>query len=239
MKCSQCGSDVAPGATACANCGAPQPTYAPQGGADPYAPQGGGNPYGAQGGGNPYGAQGGGNAGPGGWPQQPGMPGAPAPASFNFDAGRWTRADQITGGASLLLLISLFLPWYTISVSAQGLNIVGLAQHISFSGTRGHGYLWIVFFISLIILAFLVMQAGYQRLPFTLPVPPERVLLGLTGLNLLLVLLAFLVKTGTESAGGISVSVGWGFGAFLGVICAIAAFVPLVLPMARQRAAAR
>jgi hypothetical protein len=213
MKCSQCGSDVAAGAVACPNCGAAQPTYAPQGGANP---------------------------GPGGWPQQPGMPGAPAPASFNFDAGRWTRAQQITGGASLLLLISLFLPWFTASISTKGLGLgAGISDSVSVSGTGGHGYLWIVFLISLAILAFLVVQAGFARFPVSLPVTPERLLLGLTGLNLLLVLLAFLIKPGTGDTGGIAVSVGWGFGAFVGLICAIAAFVPLVLPMARERAAVR
>ena len=29
-----------------------------------------------------------------------------------FDARRWTFADRITGGATLVLLISLFLPWF-------------------------------------------------------------------------------------------------------------------------------
>jgi hypothetical protein len=222
MKCSQCGSDVAPGAAACPNCGAPQPTYAQQGGANPYATQAGGNP------------------GPGGWPQQPGMPGPPAPAAFNFDAGRWTRAEQITGGASLLLLISLFLPWFTASINAKGLGLgAGISDSVSVSGTGGHGYLWIVFIVSLAILAFLVIQAGFAKFPVSLPVTPERLLLGLTGLNLLLVLLAFVFKPGTGDTGGFSVSVGWGFGAFVGLICAIAAFVPLVLPMARERAAAR
>jgi hypothetical protein len=222
MKCSQCGSDVAPGAAACPNCGAAQPTYAAQGGANPYATQGGAN------------------QGPGGWPQQPGMPGAPAPSSFSFDAGRWTRAEQITGGASLLLLISLFLPWFTASINTKGLGLgAGISDSVSVSGTGGHGYLWLVFIISLAILAFLVIQAGFAQAPFSLPVTPQRLLLGLTGLNLLLVLLAFLIKPGTGDTGGISVSVGWGFGAFVGLICAIAAFVPLVMPMARERAAAR
>ncbi len=32
--------------------------------------------------------------------------------AFAFDARRWTLADQITGGATLVLLVSLFLPWF-------------------------------------------------------------------------------------------------------------------------------
>ena len=129
--------------------------------------------------------------------------------------------------ASLLLLISLFLPWYTVSAGPIS---------ASASGTTGHGYLWIVFILSLVVIGFLVVQAGFQTLPFSLPVSPARLLLGLTGLNLLLVLIAFLFKPGTGD-GFVSISVGWGFGAFLGLICAIVAVVPLALPLVRARTA--
>jgi hypothetical protein len=157
-------------------------------------------------------------------PPQP----AAAPA-FNFDAKRWTRDDQIVGGASLLLLISLFLPWYTYSA--------GLFSG-SVSGTTGHGYLWIVFILALAVVAYLIVQAGFQTLPFHLPFSPAQLLLGLTGINLLLVIIAFLLKPGTGSGFG-DISVGWGFGAFVGLICAIAAVVPLALPFVRARNASR
>ncbi len=199
MICSQCGSNVAAGSAACSNCGARQP----------------------------------GNAGHGTGPQHAaGASGTSAAATapvFSFDAKRWSRDDQIVGVASLLLLISLFLPWYTVSAGPIS---------ASASGTTGHGYLWIVFIIALAVVAFLILQAGFQSLPFNLPVSPARLLLGLTGINLLLVLLAFLFKPGTGD-GFVNISVGWGFGAFLGLICAIVAVVPLALPMLRARTAAR
>jgi hypothetical protein len=216
MICSQCGSNIAAGSAACPNCGAQQPGNVSQG-------AGAHNPAGASGAYNQPGPSGGYNpAGPSGTPE------APAPA-FNFDAKRWSRDDQIVGVASLLLLISLFLPWYTVSFGPES---------ASASGTTGHGYLWIVFVIALAIVAFLIVQAGFQTLPFNLPFSPARLLLGLTGINLLLVLIAFLFKPGTGDA-LVNVSVGWGFGAFLGLICAIAAVVPLALPLVRARTASR
>jgi hypothetical protein len=211
MICSQCGANIAAGSAACPNCGAQQPGNVSQGAGRGHPPAGAG--------------------------------GAPAasmasPAfNFDFDAKRWTRDDQIVGGASLLLLISLFLPWYTVSapsVSILGRQVGGGSA--SASGTTGHGYLWIVFILALAIVAFMVIKAGFEKLPFDLPVSPAQLLLAVTGLNLLLVLIAFLLKPSTGIA---ELSVGWGFGAFVGLICAIAAVAPLALPLIRTRVAAR
>ncbi len=37
--------------------------------------------------------------------------------AFRFDAARWTTADRIAGGATVVLFISLFLPWFPVSAS--------------------------------------------------------------------------------------------------------------------------
>jgi hypothetical protein len=211
MICSQCGSNIAAGSAACPNCGAQQPGNVSQG-AGTYPPPG-----------------------PAGTRRAPAA--ATAGPAFDFDAKRWTRDEQIVGGASLLLLISLFLPWYTVSapaVSILGKQVGGGSA--SASGTTGHGYLWIVFILALAIVAYMVIKAGFETLPFNLPVGPTALLLVLTGINLLLVLIAFLIKPGTGV--GFELSVGWGFGAFVGLICAIAAVLPLAVPMIRARTAA-
>jgi hypothetical protein len=175
----------------------------------------------------------------GGWGPAPTYGGAPAPQSsgFNFDISRWQRAEQITGAASLLLIISLFLPWFTASVSS---TIAGhtISDSASASGTTAHGYLWLVFFVALAVLAVLIIQAGFTQFPVSLPFGVPQLLIGLTGVNLLLVLVAFIFKPGTGGVdtSGLSVSIGWSFGAFLALICAIAAFVPLVLPATRPQA---
>jgi hypothetical protein len=221
MVCSNCGSEVAAGSPTCARCGAPQPANVAPGSQ-------------AQGYQNPA------NQPAGGWgppPTMGGAPQAPQPASgFNFDISRWQRAEQITGAASLLLIISIFLPWFTASVSSSVLGHT-ISDSASASGTTAHGYLWLVFFLGLAVLAVLVIQAGFARFPINLPFGVPQLLIGLTGLNLVLVLLAFLLKPGTGGVDteGLSVSIGWAFGAFVGLIAAIAAFVPLVLPATRPQ----
>ena len=41
------------------------------------------------------------------------------PPPFKFDAKRWSQADRIAGGATLVLLISLFLPWFSVRFGAS------------------------------------------------------------------------------------------------------------------------
>ena len=210
MTCSQCGSDVAAGWAACPHCGAPQPGSGTQ---EAQAQP-------------PHSAQ----VPPQYSAQAPPPQSAPAAApAFNFDIKRLTRDDQIVGGASLLLLISLFLPWYTASFGGASASL---------SGTGGHNFLWIVFILALAAVVYMILKAGFETLPFDLPLSPDQLLLVLTGVNLVLVLIAFLLKPGT-GATLINVSVGWGLGAFVGLICAIVAFVPLALPLVRARNAGR
>jgi hypothetical protein len=231
MFCAQCGNPVAEGSAACPRCGAPA------GGGTPPPGQyqaGGGQGY-QQGGGQGYQASGQGYQG-GGQGYQQGGPAYPAPGnqgyspnpgsgggmqSFNFNASRLSQADRIAGAASVVLLISLFLPWFSVS-------ILGISA--SASGTTVHGYLWLVFILCLAIVAFLVFGAGFDQSPVTLPVARETLLLAATGINLLLVLLAFFFRPG---AGSFHAS--WDFGAFIGLIAAIAACASLAIPVLRSR----
>jgi hypothetical protein len=155
------------------------------------------------------------------------MPAGPAPQAggaiaYSFDASRWTLDDRITGGATLLVLISLFLPWFTVNLAGLGaLGVTGGSA--SASGTTAHGWLWFVFIIGLIELLYLLAMAGLQQLP-ALPLKHERLLLAASALNLLLVLIAFLLKPGSD--GLAQVKIGWDFGAFIALIAAIVAIVP-------------
>src|ERR1035441_2620572 len=38
-----------------------------------------------------------------------------ASSGYSFDARRWALSDEIAGAASLVVLISLFLPWFNAS----------------------------------------------------------------------------------------------------------------------------
>jgi hypothetical protein len=166
------------------------------------------------------------------WNQGGGQAGQPAGSSgFSFDAKRWKRSDWIAGIASLIVLISLFLPWFDGTVAAN--NDLGLtAQTATESGTAAHPWLWLVFIIALLIVAFFVLMAGFQVLPFKIPLPNDQVLLIATGVNLLLVLIGFLLKPSTGGIAG--VSIGWGIGAFLDLVAAIVA-VAVLTPPGRAR----
>lgn len=197
MFCSQCGNSVVEGAAVCSRCGARL--------AGPAASPAGGPASEAAGGGM--------------------RPATTAPA-FGFDVRQWTPGDQVAGLASLVLLISLFLPWFTVRVSGfsafSGLSASG-------SGTTAHGWLWIVFVLVLVIFGLLILAAIQPPPRLGFPLPYELVLLVLTGLNLLLVLIAFVDKPSASF-----VSVGWDYGAFIALIAAIVALVPAVRAIGRR-----
>lgn len=143
--------------------------------------------------------------------------------SYRFDASRWTPNDKIVGGATLFVLIALFLPWFNVNLAGlSSLDVTGTGN-ASVSGTTAHGWLWFVFVIGLIVLLYLLLVAGFRRLPIALPVKHERLLLAATGINLLLVVLAFLLKPG--NGGVTAVKIGWDFGAVIALLAAIAAVV--------------
>ncbi len=157
---------------------------------------------------------------------------APAPASaapgaapsastmpaYKFDAARWSLADRIGGVATLVLFISLFLSWYTYSVS--GFTFTGNGLY--------HGWMYISLILCIVIVAYLVLRAGWDQLPFGTNVPHLTVMMAATIVNLVLVVIAFLDKPG---GGG----VGWGFGAVVGLIAAIVAAAPYAVPQLRAK----
>ena len=157
----------------------------------------------------------------------PGQPAAAGPAAaavapaFRLDLKRLTRNDRIVGAATAVFLISLFLPWFSSNAGIYSGSVNGL----------WHGYMYIDLIIALAILVYLVLRAGLDELPFRLPVGPDQALLAVTGVMLLLAVVSFVFK---PTGGGV-VSIGWGFGAFVGLAAAIVAAVPLGLPFLRSR----
>jgi hypothetical protein len=163
---------------------------------------------------------------PGAAQPMPGYAPPPAPqvgaATVAFDMNRLSQTDRIAGVATLALLISLFLPWF--SVSALGFSV-------SASGLSSHGYLYLVMLLAIAEIGYLVLRAlDVFKLPPTLPLGHDQVLLVVNAINLVLVLIAFLLMPGGGVAG-----VGWAFGAFVGLVAAIVAVVPLALPAIKAR----
>jgi hypothetical protein len=244
MNCPQCQTANAPGAAFCGNCGAglavAEPAGAPAAG---YGPQGTGTPlgYGATSAPASYDAPAGYNnpvtpQQPAGYPQgqqyqppapgggyTPGSTGSGLPPA-NFDLNRLTTVDKVVAGGSLIALISIWLPWYSLSY---------LGATLSVNGTTGHGWLWLEFIVALVLIAYLASRAAWDRLPFTMPVAHAPLLIVGTALQLLLVLIAFIdIPYGNEG-------VGWTWGAFVGLLAALAAAGPVLVPAVRSYLASR
>jgi hypothetical protein len=226
MICSQCGNNVAEGSAACPRCGAPQSTAqganvrvstvsAGPGGIGTAAMPGG--PYAAAGPGGPLGAG-------------PGAPGravgqAVAAPAFNLDIKRLTRNDRVVGGATIVFVISLFLPWFTVSDGVFSASVNGL----------WHGYMYIALILAIAVLAQEVLRAGFEQLPFRLPVGHEQAMLVATAAIFVLTVLSFVFKPAGASNAFASVNWGWSFGAFIGLAAAVVAVLPLGLPFLRSR----
>jgi hypothetical protein len=148
--------------------------------------------------------------------------GASSGSGVKFNAGALNQTDRIVSIATLVLFIALFLPWFSVSV-------VGLTA--SEDGLSAHAYLWLTLVISLAIIGMLGAPAlGVWQMPASSSVSKDQLLLAGTGVNIVLVLLAFIFKPG-----GIGSGVGWSFGAFLGLAAAVVAVAPLAQPVIRAR----
>jgi hypothetical protein len=122
-------------------------------------------------------------------------------------------------GATFIAMISIWLPWYSVSEGAFGT--------FHFSGTTGHGWLWLEFIVALVLLAYLAARAAWDSLPFSMPVAHAPLLIVGTSLQLLLVLIAFF---------DIPSGVGWSWGAFIALLAAAG---PVVVPAVRSYLASR
>lgn len=149
-------------------------------------------------------------------------PSASAMPAYKFDAARWSLADRIAGVATVVLFISLFLSWFSASVGPLS---------ASASGVSAHGYLYVVMILSILVVAYLALRAGWDELPFGPNLPHLTVMLVATIVNLVIVFIAFIFK---PSGGGL-VSVGWSFGAFLALIAAVVAAAPYAIPQLRAK----
>ena len=205
QTCPQCQSQASDEANHCPNCGAalsaaaaPAPAAPPQ-----AAPAAGPAP--------------GSVPPPAAAPVGAGAAAASAVPSFKFDIARLSRADRIAGIATVVLFICLFLPWFTISFGFGSGSVNGL----------WHGWMWLSLILSIVIVAYLVLLAGWDKLPISQDVPHLTVMMIATIVNAVLVLIAFIDKP----SGGF----GWGFGAIVGLIAALVAAAPFAIPQLRAK----
>jgi zinc-ribbon domain len=205
MNCTRCQTANDPGATFCANCGTSLIPAASAGYVGPTSYETPAAPRYQQGQSGPF------------------VQRSSALPPANFDLRRLTTVDRIIAGATLVTMISLWLPWYTGKDS-----VLGITSTASISGTGDHGWLWLEFILALALLGYFTARAAWEQLPFSLPVSDEWLLIGGTGLQFLLILIGFIALPSTDGIQGFSVS--WDFGAFLALIASIVAAAPVAYP---------
>jgi hypothetical protein len=122
--------------------------------------------------------------------------------------------DRVFGPASLVLLVSFWLPWYSVGP-------------FSVDGVSVHGWLFIAVLSSIVLVLYVLITAfGVGDLAAQGRMSKDQLLAVLTGVNLILVVLAFLLKPSGFS---------WSWGAFLALAAAIVAFVPFGVPLIQAR----
>jgi uncharacterized membrane protein len=147
-------------------------------------------------------------------------PEAPRPTRPIEERGGWTGSDLAIGGAVIVLLIALFLPWFSTSAGAGTTD-----------GLSSHGDLWVVFVLALLALIVLVARDAIARLPGNLP-SPEQMLVGATGLALLLTILGVVQRPSSVYISAtpvisqvIHASVGWSYGGWVALVAALVAVI--------------
>jgi hypothetical protein len=118
--------------------------------------------------------------------------------------------SRVVGPATLVLLVSFWLPWYSIGpISADGLS--------------AHGWLFIAVLDSIVLVLYVLITAfGVGDLAVQGRMSKDQLLALITGVNLALVVLGFLLKPAGFS---------WSWGAFLALAAAIVAFLPFGVPL--------
>ena len=181
----------------------------------------------------------------------PAQSGPPAP----FDLRRLRPGDMIAGIASFLVLISLFIPWYSFaSAAAQAGEQATPAQQqlvlaicgdqpavcssdvppqfsVSALGAGAGGWRFLILVVAIIAVLYVLSRT---LAPVARAFPYHwQVLVGITAFQGLLVLIAFVANPLgiLDSLGSSS----WAFGAFVALIAAIAAVVGATLVMQESK----
>jgi len=121
------------------------------------------------------------------------------------DVSQLNTGEKAAGGAGLLLLISMFLPWYGIDTGFGSVNA---------SAWEIFSYTDLVLFVAGVAGVAVAVLSLQNRLA-ALPVPAGQLLLGLGGLALLLVLFRTINPPGPGEA-----DLGRKLGLFIGLIAA-------------------
>jgi hypothetical protein len=128
--------------------------------------------------------------------------------------GALSTQDRIAGPATLALLVSFWMPWYSFGP-------------ISVAGLSAHGWLFIGVLTSIVLVLYvLIIAFGVGDLAAQGRLSKDQLLALLTGVNVAIVVLGFLFKPAGFS---------WSWGVFLALAAAIVAFLPYGIPVLRAQ----
>ena len=146
----------------------------------------------------------------------------PASSRSDFDTNRLSTGEIIAGISGVVLLISMFLKWYSVSVSGGG----GILGNTNFGVADANAWQafglidLIIFLCAVVAIAGAILRAMARDVD--LPWPMATVTLGAGALAFLLILFRLLVDPVDvpDLPGAVDVDVGRGIGLFLGLISA-------------------
>lgn len=116
---------------------------------------------------------------------------ASSPRSYNFNTRTWDRGDFAVALGAPVLVVLLFLPWFTLTYSYGG---VGSVTEASISALDAKGWMYVVVIVALALLGYVVATATGALPRLT---AHWQVVAGASAFMLLLTLVCFLdVPTG-------------------------------------------
>jgi hypothetical protein len=148
-----------------------------------------------------------------------------AASPTSFDTTRIRFGDMVAGIAGAVLLISLFLNWYSVSAKV---DIAGISREQSegFSAWSAFGFIDILLFLIAVVAIAMAVLRAMNVMP-RLPISPGMIVLALGVLALALVIFRLLsLPSGGEVSEieqpGLEIDYGRSFGIFIGLIAAAA-----------------
>lgn len=131
---------------------------------------------------------------------------------LSFDIRRLGRGDMITGIATAVLFVSLFLPWYGVGIGGIGFGTVTL------DGLY-HGWMYLVLILAIATIVYLLVRAIVPIV--RLPLPHWQLMVGSTSVVLIITVIGVFVKP--------TVTTTYSWAGFVGLVAAIAALAGAIV----------
>lgn len=131
---------------------------------------------------------------------------------YRFELRRLTVADRVIATSAVVLFVALWLPWFHFQNDFADASVGGINTHS-----------WLAFALltCVVLIVYLAARAGWDRMPIRIPIAHAPLLLVVGIIQFGIVLIAFL-STPQDF--------GHTFGAWLALIAALGALLPIALP---------